>query len=105
MRALTGLYADENLANEILSICDVVLVGVGTSPDLDQLRQDVGTCCERLADATNRYSCRDPTVIAAARVQVIVALEKIQDAALERLIGSPPSSSHGALRPQPLSGT
>jgi hypothetical protein len=96
--AFTGLYADEDLANDMLSICDEVLARVGTSPRLDQLRQVVETCCQRLANVTNRYSSRDPTVIAAARVQVIVALDQIQDAALDRLIGSSHSSSHGMLR-------
>ena len=96
--AFTGLYADEDLANDILWICDEILARVGTSPRLDQLRQAVEACCQRLADVTNRYCRRDPTVIAAARMQVIVELDQIQDAALERLIGSTPSSSYGMLR-------
>ncbi len=98
VRTFTGLYTDEDLANDVLSICDDVLVHIGTSPRLDELRQEVEVRCQRLADVTNRFSSRDPAVIAAARMQVIVALDQIQDAALERLMGFFPSSSLSLLK-------
>ncbi len=93
VRAFTGLYADEDLADEVLSICDEVLARVGTSPRLDQLRRVVEARCQGLTDVTNRFASRDPVVIAAARMQVIVAIDQIQDAALERVLVI---SSHGA---------
>lgn len=98
VRAFTGLYADEDLANEILSICDEVVVRVGPSPCIDRLRQVVEARCQGLADVTNRFSSRDPTVIAAARMQVIVALDQMQDAALERVTVSPSLGPHSFLR-------
>ncbi len=96
--AFTGLYADEDLANEVLSICDDVLVRIGTSPRLDELRQAVGVRCQRLADVTNRFSGRDPAVIAAARTQVIASIDQMQDAALERVMATSSQGSHAVLR-------
>ncbi len=98
VRAFMGLYADEDLANEVLSICDDVLARVGLSPRLTELRQVVEVRCKRLADVTNRFSSRDPAVIADARMQVIVAIDQIQDAALERLTVSPSLGPHSLLR-------
>ena len=98
VRAFTGLYTDEDLANDVLSICDDVLVHIGTSPRLDELRQEVEVRCQRLADVTNRFSSRDPAVIAAARMQVIAAIDQIQDAALERVMASSSQGLPAVLR-------
>jgi hypothetical protein len=98
VRAFTGLYTDEDLAEEVLSICDDVLVRIGTSPRLDELRQEVGVRCQRLADVTNRFSSRDPAVIAAARMQVIASIDQMQDAALERMVATSSQAPHAVLR-------
>ncbi len=81
--AFTGLYSDEDLAQEVLAACDEVVVVAGSSARLHELRRVVEARCRRLTEVTNRFSARDPVVIAAARVQVIVAIDQIQDAALE----------------------
>ena len=83
MSAFTGLYSDEDLAQEVLAACDEVMVVAGSSARLHELRRVVEARCRRLTEVTNRFSARDPVVIAAARVQVIVAIDQIQDAALE----------------------
>jgi hypothetical protein len=51
---------------------------------------------------TNRFSARDPVVTAAARVQIIVAIDQIQDAALERLEAAVPQNMHSLLRRRSL---
>ncbi len=96
--AFTGLYGDEDLTNEVLSICDDVLVRVGSSPRLDELRTSVAARCRHLADVTNRFSRRDTDDIAKARLQMMVALDQLQDAALERLKAAAPQQQHAVLR-------
>ena len=98
VQVFTGLYSDEDLANEVLSVCDEVLVLAGTSPQLSELRQVVEARCHTLAEVTNRFSARDPAVIAAARMQVVVALDQIQDAALEHFNASTSQGPTGLLR-------
>jgi hypothetical protein len=98
VRVFTGLYSDEDLANEVLSVCDEVLVLAGTSPQLSELRQVVEARCHTLAEVTNRFSARDPAVIAAARMQLVVALDQIQDAALEHLQASASQRHTGLLK-------
>ena len=85
VRVFTGLYSDENIADEVLSICDEVQVLAGTSPRLTALRQVVEARCQTLAEVTDRFSARDPAVIAAARMQVVVAIDQLQGAAIELL--------------------
>ncbi len=99
--AFTGLYSDEDLAQEVLAACDEVVLA-GSSARLHELRRVVEARCRRLTEVTNRFSARDPVVIAAARVQVIVAIDQIQDAALERLEAAVPQNTHLLLRRRSL---
>ena len=94
----TGLYSDEDLANEVLSDCDEALVLIGTSPRLAELRQVVEARCQQLTEVTNRFSARDPAVIAAARMQLVIALDQLQDAALEHLMAATSQRPHGLLK-------
>ncbi len=102
VRAFTRLYADEDLANEVLSACDEALVLAGTSPRLDELRQVVESRCQQLAEVTNRFSARDPVVIAAARMQVVIAIDQMQDAALEHLEAATSQRPQGLLKRRSL---
>ncbi len=97
-QAFTGLYGDEDLADEVLSACDEVLVLAGTSAHLQELRQGLEACCQHLADATNRFSARDPAVIAAARTQLIRAIDQFEEAALAHVKGALPLASRSLLR-------
>ncbi len=100
--AFTGLYSDEDLAQEVLAACDEVMIIAGSSARLHELRRVVEARCTTLTEVTNRFSARDPVVIAAARVQVIVAIDQIQDAALERLEAAVPQNMHSLLRRRSL---
>ncbi len=102
VRAFTGLYSDEDLANEVLSACDEALVLAGTSPRLDELRQVVEARCQQLAEVTNRFSARDPVVIAAARTQVVIAIDQMQDAALGPLKAATTQRPQGLLKRRSL---
>ena len=98
VQVFTGLYSDEDLANEVLFAFDEALVLAGTSPQLSELRQVDEARCHTLAEVTNRFSARDPAVIAAARMQVVVALDQLQDAALEHLQASASQLHTGFLK-------
>ncbi len=100
--AFTGLYSDEDLAQEVLAACDEVMIIAGSSARLHELRRVVEARCRRLTEVTNRFSARDPVVMAAARVQIIVAIDQIQDAALERLEAAVPQNMHSLLRRRSL---
>jgi hypothetical protein len=98
VRVFTGLYSDEDIADEVLSTCDEVQVLAGTSPRLVELRQVLEARCQTLAEVTNRFSARDLAVIAAARMQVVVAIDQLQDAALEHLKAETSPGQSGLLR-------
>ncbi len=102
VRVFTGLYSDEDLANEVLSACDEALVLAGTSPRLDELREVVESRCHQLAEVTNRFSARDPVAIAAARMQVVIAIDQMQDAALEHLEAATSQRPQGLLKRRSL---
>jgi len=82
VRAFTGLYPDEDLRHDVLAACDAVLALVEPAPDLEALRVAVEDRCRRLAEVTDRFSARDPAVIAAARAQTLAAVDRVQDAVL-----------------------
>ncbi len=100
--AFTGLYSDEDLAQDVLRTCDQVLALVEPSPRLEELRGLVEARCKRLAEVTSRFSARDPAVIAAARVQALAAINQLQDAVFDFGKRATPQEPLGLLRRRSL---
>lgn len=84
IRRHTGLYPDENLTRDVLEICDEVLTWVAVNQTLHEAREAVEARCMRLAQVSDRFSERSLPTIAKARAQAIAAIDRLQDAILER---------------------
>ena len=79
----SGLYSGENLARDVLRFCDE-MTGAGTQhPRLQEARRLVEDRCRRLAQDTDRFTLRDPAVIAASRAQAMAAIDMLQDVVFE----------------------
>lgn len=83
IRGYTGLYSDENLVQDVLRICDGLIVTIEPNHRIQEARVLVDERCRRLAHAADRFSGRDPVVIAASRMQAIAAVDMFQDAVLD----------------------
>lgn len=79
----SGLYSGENLTRDVLRFCDEMTVPGEPSLRLREARRLVEERCRQLAEATDRFSRRDPAAIAAMRAQAVAAIDLFQDAALE----------------------
>jgi hypothetical protein len=92
----SGLYTSENLAQDVLRFCDEVAMAGDPNPRLREARRVVEERCRQLAQATDRFSRRDPVSIAAMRAQAVAAIDMFQDAAFEshKARAVIPSSGH-----------
>jgi L-alanine-DL-glutamate epimerase-like enolase superfamily enzyme len=79
----SGLYSAENLTRDVLQFCDVMTSSDAADQRLNEARRVVEERCERLAQATSRFSDRDPAVIAALRAQAGASVDLLQDAVFE----------------------
>ena len=79
IHSYSGLYAGENLTRDVLRLCDEMTTG---EPDarVREARCIVEDRCTRLAQAADRFTERDPALIAAARSQAVAAIDLLQDA-------------------------
>jgi len=75
-----GLYPHENLSAEVLRVCDEAAASVVPDLRLEDARHEVADRCRHLSEAADRFSDRDPLVIAAMRAQAIAAVDRMQDA-------------------------
>jgi hypothetical protein len=92
IRSYSGLYSGEDLARDVLRVCDQAARSSAPTPRLKAARSVVLERCVKLARAADRFSVRDPAAIAASRAQAVAAIDFIQDALLEMRkaeIGSP----------------
>jgi hypothetical protein len=83
IRSYSGLYPDESLIREVLRACDAMTAEVEADPRVEEARRNVAERCQRLAAVADRFSNRDPVVIAASRAQAIAAIDMLQDAVFE----------------------
>jgi hypothetical protein len=76
----TGLYADEDLLQDLQQACGDLLRTVAPEPRLDVAMHALEDRCRHLAKVTDRFAERDPDVIATARAQAVAAVDMLQDA-------------------------
>ncbi|WP_445502881.1 hypothetical protein [Microvirga sp. G4-2] len=79
----SGLYSGEDLARDVLKICDDMARSSQPTPRLKEARCVVRERCMKLARDADRFSARDPAVIAASRAQAVASIDVIQDALFE----------------------
>jgi hypothetical protein len=83
IRSYSGLYPGEDLARDVLTICDGMAQSSEPSPRLKAARSVVLERCVKLARAADRFSARDPAAIAASRAQAVASIDIMQDALFE----------------------
>lgn len=83
VRSYTGLYPGEDLACDVLKACDEMARPSHLSPRLLEARRIVQARCSKLARDADRFSVRDPAVIASSRAQAFAAIDVLQDALFE----------------------
>ncbi|PVE21331.1 hypothetical protein DC522_27210 [Microvirga sp. KLBC 81] len=83
IRSYSGLYSGEDLARDVLKICDDMVRSSQPTPRLKEARSIVQQCCVKLARDADRFSARDPAVIAASRAQAAASIDVMQDALFE----------------------
>lgn len=83
IRSYSGLYSGEDLARDVLRICDEAARFSEPTPRLRTARDMVLERCMRLARAADRFSARDPAAIAASRAQAFASIDGLQDALFE----------------------
>jgi hypothetical protein len=83
IRSYTGLYFDEDLARDVLSVCDAMTYSSQVTPRLKEARRMVQERCAKLVRDANRFSTRDPGVISASRAQAVASIDALQDALFE----------------------
>ncbi|MCB5175399.1 hypothetical protein [Microvirga lenta] len=100
VRRYTGLYPDENLTEDVLSVCDAVIAWDDLNPRLEEARAAIEARCLRLAQVADRFAERNLATIAKARAQAIAAIDILQDAVvdLRRSIRHPVYSPGPVLR-------
>jgi hypothetical protein len=84
IRIHTGLYSDEDLAGDVLLVCDEAMALVEPNPRLDEARSLVEERCWRLMQVADRFAEYDLSVIATARAQAMAAVDVLQDAVFEQ---------------------
>jgi hypothetical protein len=103
IRSYTGLYSSENLTHDVLRACDEMTRHIAPDPRLEEARLVIEGRCRRLTEVADRFSNRDPAVIAKARAQAIAAIDMFQDAVLRsRRASVPVPYSCGFLRKRSL---
>lgn len=79
----SGLYSDEDLVRDILKVCDEMVRSSQPSTRLQEVRRLVHERCARLVRDADRFSTRDPALIARSRAKAIAAIDLLQDALFE----------------------
>ena len=79
----SGLYPGEDLIRDVLGLCDEMALLIEPDQRLCDARRIAVERCRSLAQAADRFSDRDPLVIAAARAHAIAAIDALQDAIFE----------------------
>ncbi len=97
IRRYTGLYPDEDLAREVLHMCNAVMALADADPRLREISETVMARCQRLAQVTNRFAERDLASITKARAQAVAAVDMLQDAVLDRRRGKGGPQAGGIL--------
>jgi len=83
IRSYSGLYSGEDLARDVLRVCDEMAQSSKPTPRLKAARNAVLERCVKLARAADRFSVRDPAAIAASRAQAVASIDFMQDALFE----------------------
>lgn len=83
IKEYSGLYSAEDLTREVLQVCDNIAAPARPDRRLEDARRMVFERCTRLAHTANRFTARDPAVIAASRAQAVAAIDALQDAVFE----------------------
>lgn len=83
IHSYSGLYPDEDLARDVLSLCDEIAKPSQATMRLNEARRIVHERCTRLAHAADRFSSRDPVKIAAFRAQAAASIDMLQDVLLD----------------------
>ncbi|KLK91813.1 hypothetical protein AA309_18275 [Microvirga vignae] len=83
IRSYSGLYSSEDLARDVLKICDDMAQSSQSTPRLKEARSLVQERCVKLVRDADRFSARDPAVIAASRAQAVASIDVMQDALFE----------------------
>ncbi|HZH12311.1 MAG TPA: hypothetical protein VEZ24_18320 [Microvirga sp.] len=84
IRSYSGLYCDEDLARDVLKLCDEAMRSPQPSTRVREVRRLVHECCVKLVRDADRFSIRDPALIARSRARAIAAVDMLQDALLEQ---------------------
>lgn len=79
----SGLYSSEDLARDVLMVCDEMALSSQATPRLREARRLVQERCAKLERDADRFSMRDPTTIAASRAQAFASIDLLQDALLD----------------------
>ncbi len=83
VRRYSGLYPNENLTRDLLQAFDQLTLSVLSDPRVEEAKRIVEERCNRLAHAADRFSARDPALIAASRAQAVASIDRLQDAIFE----------------------
>lgn len=83
IRSYSGLYSREDLAQDVLTVCDEIVQTSHPTPRLKEVRWLVHERCAKLVRDADRFSMRDPTTIAVSRAQACASIDMLQDALLE----------------------
>jgi hypothetical protein len=83
IRSYSGLYSGEDLARDVLRVCDEIAQTLQPTPRLREARRIVQERCAKLVRDADRFSMRDPATIAASRAQAFASIDILQDALFE----------------------
>ncbi|WP_243373485.1 hypothetical protein [Microvirga solisilvae] len=83
IHSYSGLYAGEDLARDVLRTCDEIARPTQPSPRFKEARRLVQERCAKLAHDADRYSMRDPAMIAISRAKAVASVDMLQDALFE----------------------
>lgn len=83
IHSYSGLYANEDLTRDVLQACDEMAKSIEPSPRFKEARRLVREHCARLTRDADRFSMRDPSMIAASRAKAIASIDLMQDTLFE----------------------
>jgi len=83
IRSYSGLYSSEDLARDVLTVCDELARTLHPTPRLKEARRVIQERCAKLVRDADRFSMRDPLTIAASRAQAFASIDILQDVLFE----------------------
>lgn len=95
IKEYSGLYSAEDLTRDVLRVCDGIAAPIEADRRLEDARRMVAERCSRLAYTANRFTARDPALIASSRAQAVAAVDALQDAVFELRRAHQPRPSLG----------